>query len=80
MAAPCPLYTTVPCVRCGGSGEALWPIPGAMRARRMELGLTLVDVSRLLGVTLAFLSGVERGKEKCPRWILARYGALKEKA
>jgi transcriptional regulator with XRE-family HTH domain len=34
----------------------------ALRARRLDLGLTLQDLSRLSGSTVASLSLIERGK------------------
>lgn len=54
-------FVTVSCPGCGQ--EVDLPTPEALRAARKSARLTLADVASVLGVSVSYLSQVERGRK-----------------
>ncbi len=57
--------TDVKCPRCDGTG--LLPDAKAMRALRKKAGMTLGQVSSRMGISIPFLSDLERGNRRWTR-------------
>ena len=47
-----------------------------VRARRIELGISLRDLAEMLGITPAYLSDIERGNRRAPLEYLEQLAAL----
>ena len=60
------------CEKCGGTG--LIPLGAHLRKIRRELNLGLKDIAARAGVSIVFVSDVERGRRAATRKLFAAYG------
>jgi transcriptional regulator with XRE-family HTH domain len=54
-------------------------IPGALRARRRELNMTLRQACDKIGIAVSFLCDLERGRRKCSLRVALKISEVYEK-
>jgi len=66
---------TKPCRCCGGNGRELAhrEVGAEMRRRRIQSGKSLIQVSKLMKVSVPYLSDLELGKRNWRRELLDRF-------
>lgn len=70
---------TIPCARCGGRGTLLSATPEALREARKAAGMTLRQLASDCGLSVPYLSHMERGKRPVTERAVLIYSRLVEK-
>lgn len=58
----------IKCTHCGGTGLKI--DAHALRVRRTDAGCTLLEVSKKMGISIQYLSDLERGKRNWDEELL----------
>ncbi len=68
--------TFVTCPKCSGTGKLVKFDPAKLKEARVKAGLSLRGLAKIVGVSAAHLSDIERGNRGCTKAIATFYQKL----